>query len=99
VLFVGYQAPARGRALVDGASTVSITAGGSKSGEIVRLDGLSAHADSDELVRWCRALPAPPTRVFLNHGEDAPRKALAAALAEAGWPRPALPLAGDIVEW
>ena len=67
--------------------------------EIVQLHGLSAHADQGELLRWVAALPGPPERIFLNHGEDPPRKALAAALAEAGWARPALPLPEDTVPW
>jgi metallo-beta-lactamase family protein len=71
--------------------------------EIRYLRSLSAHADRDELLRWCRALPAPPQRLFLNHGEDPARKALEAVivdeLGELGWPRPALPLPGDSAPW
>ena len=67
--------------------------------EIKLISSLSAHADRGELVRWCKALPAPPERIFLNHGEDAARKALQATLAEAGLPRPVLPMAGDTVPW
>lgn len=102
VVFVGYQAAGtRGRALVDGAETIAI------HGQTVwvkakvrQLNGLSAHADRDELIRWCRALPAPPQRIFLNHGEDPARKALAVAIAEElGWPRPQLPLTGEAVPW
>ena len=101
VLLVGYQAAGtRGRALLDGAAAVSIHGLRVEvHAEIRQLAGLSAHADCDELVRWARALPAPPKRAFLNHGEDPPRKALACALAEAGWPRPVLPLSGTTVEW
>ena len=63
-----------------------------------RLDMLSAHADRDELLRWGRALPAPPRRVFLNHGEDPARAALARALqTELGWPLPELPVHGQKV--
>ena len=101
VVFVGYQAAGtRGRALLDGAQTTSIH--GRRvdvRAEIVNVRGLSAHAGADELVRWCRALPAPPRRVFLNHGEDPARKALASTLAELGWPRPELPLAGTGAPW
>lgn len=101
VLFVGYQAAGtRGRAMLDGAQTISIH--GRRidvRAEIVNLRGLSAHAGASELVRWCRALPAPPRRIFLNHGEDAARKALAATLAELGLPRPELPLAGATAPW
>jgi metallo-beta-lactamase family protein len=101
VVFVGYQAAGtRGRALVDGADTVGIH--GNRvpvRAEIHLLSSLSAHADRGELLRWCKALPGAPKRIFLNHGEDPARKALAAAIAELGWPRPALPLAGDTAPW
>jgi metallo-beta-lactamase family protein len=101
VVFTGYQAAGtRGRALVDGAHVVGIH--GSQvpvRAEIHQLHGLSAHADRDELLRWVRALPAIPQRIFLNHGEDPSRKALAAAIAEAGWPRPTLPTPGTTVPW
>ncbi|HEV2851929.1 MAG TPA: MBL fold metallo-hydrolase [Thermoanaerobaculia bacterium] len=102
VVFVGYQAAGtRGRALLDGAETIAIH--GQTvwvKAKIHQLQGLSAHADRDELLRWCRALAAPPQRIFLNHGEDPARKALAAAIAdELGWPRPVLPLTGESVPW
>lgn len=102
VVFVGYQgAGTRGRALVDGAETIAIH--GQTvwvKAKIHQVQSLSAHADRDELLRWCRALPAPPQRIFLNHGEDPARKALAAAITdELGWPRPVLPLTGESVPW
>ena len=102
VVFVGYQAGGtRGRALVDGARSVGIH--GERipvRAEISILHGLSAHADQEELVRWCRDLPGAPQRVFLNHGEDPPRKVLAATLAtEDGWPRPHLPWNRETVPW
>jgi metallo-beta-lactamase family protein len=101
VVFVGYQAGGtRGRALVDGADSVGLL--GERvdvRAEIKLVSTLSAHADRGELVRWVQALPAPPQRIFLNHGEDAARKALGAALVEAGLPRPVAPVAGDTVPW
>ncbi len=99
VVFVGYQAAGtRGRALVNGAHYVAIH--GEEvpvRAEIRQLHGLSAHGDRRELLRWCGSLAAPPSRVFLNHGEDPARKALAAALEEMGWPRPVLPAVGTEV--
>jgi metallo-beta-lactamase family protein len=100
VLFVGYQAAGtRGRALVDGADVVAIHGDEVPVRAEVRVLGsFSAHADHDELVRWCRALTSAPRRVFLNHGEDAPRKALARGLQHAlGWTLPALPEHGETV--
>jgi metallo-beta-lactamase family protein len=101
VLFVGYQAAGtRGRALVDGAESVAIH--GQRvpvRAEIRYLRSLSAHADRDELVRWCRALPAKPQRIFLNHGEDPARKALEATLVEEGFVRPVLPRSGQAFPW
>ncbi len=101
VVFVGYQAAGtRGRALVDGAQAVAIHGEPVPvAAEIIALQGLSAHADQAELLRWCGALPGTPARVFLNHGEDPARKALAAALQRLGWPRPELPLRGHSVPW
>lgn len=101
VVFVGYQAAGtRGRALVDGTDIVAIHGQTVRvRAQIHQLHGLSAHADRDELLRWCKALPGTPGRVFLNHGEDPARKALSVAIEETGWPRPALPKTGDTVPW
>jgi metallo-beta-lactamase family protein len=102
VIFVGHQAVGtRGRALLGGAETVAIH--GREvwvKAQIHQIQGLSAHADRTELLRWCRALPAPPQRLFLNHAEDPARKALSVAIVEElGWHRPVLPLSGDTVAW
>jgi metallo-beta-lactamase family protein len=99
VVFTGYQAAGtRGRALVDGADAVAIHGGlVPVRAEVVLLSSLSSHADRDELVRWARAVPEVPKRVFLNHGDDAARKALAVALEAIGWPRPGQPHAGERV--
>ena len=105
VLFTGYQAAGtRGRALVEGADLVAIHNQTVRvKARVLQLQGLSAHGDQGELLRWCQALPEaatrPPDRVFLNHGEDPARKALSAALCEIGWPRPGLPLPGETVPW
>lgn len=102
VVFVGYQAAGtRGRALVDGAETVAIHGHTVwVKAQVRQLQGLSAHGDRDELLRWCRELQGAPQRIFLNHGEDPARKALRTAIAEElGWDAPHLPLTGESVPW
>lgn len=102
VVFVGYQAAGtRGRSLVDGADVVPIFGHSIPvRAQIHYLRGLSAHADREELLRWCRALPEVPERIFLNHGEDPARKALETAIHEMeGWPRPVLPQPGHEVDF
>ena len=101
VVFVGYQAGGtRGRALVDGAQTVSIHGQPIPvKAEILSLHGLSAHADQAELVRWFGDLPGSPDQIYLNHGEDQSRKALASVLRSEGSVRPRLPTIGDEFAW
>ncbi len=101
VVFVGYQAAGtRGRALVDGTPMVAIHGDPVPvRAEVRQLHGLSAHADRPELLRWMAALPGEPQRIFLNHGEDPPRKTLAAALHQTGLARPHLPVTGESVPW
>jgi len=101
VVFVGYQAAGtRGRALVDGARMVAIHGEPvAVRAEIHQLHGLSAHADRAELLQWLAALPGRPQRIFLNHGEDPQRKALAASIHQQGLSRPLLPINGESVPW
>jgi len=102
VVFVGYQAAGtRGRAMLEGADTVVIHGHPVRvRASILYLPMLSAHADRDELLRWCRALPGAPERIFLNHGEDPARKVLESTIHdELGWPRPELPETGTEVPW
>lgn len=88
VLFVGYQAEGtRGRQLVEGASDVKM------HGQLVpvrsrieRIDSMSAHADTEEILRWLREFPRPPRTTYLVHGEPIPMDALKAKIEAAlGW--------------
>ncbi len=71
VLFIGYQAEGtRGRAMLNGADSIKIH--GSQHPvrcNVQQIDGLSAHADREEMLAWLEQFPSPPKRVFLNHGE------------------------------
>ncbi len=48
----------------------------------VRVEGLSGHADQDDLVNWFAGFAEKPGRVVINHGVDSAREALAARLRD-----------------
>ena len=79
ILFVGYQAHGTlGRQIVDGKPTVRILGAERQvRARIARIDGLSAHADQDDLLRWLGSFGDTPRRVFLTHGEESSATALA----------------------
>ena len=88
VLFVGYQAAGtRGRALLDGAQSVTIHGRGVPvHAAIARIDSMSAHADRGEILRWLGTIPAAPKRLFLIHGEPGPMDALKGQVEQRlGW--------------
>ena len=72
ILFVGYQAVGTlGRQIVDGARKVRIL--GKQypvKAKVVQLNGFSAHADRDELIKWLVGFKKPPRRLFVTHGES-----------------------------
>lgn len=84
LVLAGYQAAGtRGRALEEGAKSLRI------HGQdipvrchFISLDGFSAHADADELLRWVTSGPALPARVFVNHGEADAAETLAQRLRD-----------------
>lgn len=84
ILIVGFQAEGTlGRALVEGAGEVDI------DGEAVpvrapvhTVGGLSAHGGQSDLLGWLRTMCGSRPRVFLTHGEDGPRRAMAALVKE-----------------
>ena len=71
VLFVGYQPEGSlGRLISEGKKEVKIH--GKRvavNARVEVLDGLSAHADSEELLEWVSHIKHPPSRIFLVHGE------------------------------
>jgi metallo-beta-lactamase family protein len=71
ILFVGYQAVGTlGRQIVDKAKKVRILGKRYRvKARVVEIDGFSAHADKDELVRWLSGFQKPPRRLFVTHGE------------------------------
>jgi metallo-beta-lactamase family protein len=73
IMFVGYQAVGTlGRQILDGAKTVRIY--GQQypvHARIAQIQGFSAHADRDDLVKWISNLSVNPKRIFITHGEPA----------------------------
>ena len=88
ILFVGYQAEETpGRMLLDGAKEIRLLGRIHQvRASIVKIEGLSAHADREGLLEWLSAIRKPPRRVFVTHGEEAAATSLAALLREQkGW--------------
>ena len=99
-LFVGYQAAGtRGRQLVDGDKTVKI------HGEMIPVharialvESMSAHADSNEILRWLGGFTQPPRLTFIVHGETVAMEALSATIhTKLGWTTK-MPAHGETVE-
>lgn len=89
LLFSGFQAAGtRGRKLLDGARETRIHGRWIEvKAEVAELPMLSAHADSDELMRWLYGFGRPPRRVFIVHGEPTASEALRERIErELGWP-------------
>jgi metallo-beta-lactamase family protein len=89
VLFVGYQAHGTlGRLILDGTPEVRI------HGKIFRvkakirqIQGFSAHADRDGLMKWLSFFKSPPKRLFITHGEKEAAFSLAKAVeSKYNWP-------------
>jgi metallo-beta-lactamase family protein len=88
VLLPGFQAAGtRGRSLQEGASEIRIHGQNVKvRAKVVMLDGLSAHADRDEILTWLRGFRRPPRVTWVVHGEPQPADRLAATIrADYGW--------------
>jgi metallo-beta-lactamase family protein len=82
LLFVGYQAEGTlGRRILEGEREVRVLGQAvSVAAHIEEIPALSAHADAGELVEWMSAIPEKPREIFLVHGENPAREALAGSL-------------------
>lgn len=88
IVLIGYQAEGtRGRSLVDGAKSVKIH--GKQVpvfAEIVQIEGLSVHADADEVCAWLGTAASAPLHTFLVHGEPESSAVMAEKInAQLGW--------------
>ncbi len=88
VLLVGYQAAGtRGRALLDGATRLRMYGKDIPvRARVEVIDGLSAHGDQSEILRWLGGFHKPPAQTYLVHGEPEPARVLAQVIRERlGW--------------
>lgn len=88
VLLAGFQAAGtRGRSLQEGARVLRMH--GQEvpvRATIETIDGLSAHADRLEILRWLRGFVAPPRQTYIVHGEPTAAETLKESIAaELGW--------------
>ncbi len=100
ILLAGFQAEGtRGRRLLEGEKTLRIYGKDyDVKSEIISIEGLSAHADQEELLGWMSKLKHAPEKIFIVHGEPAAAQAFGEKIRERyGWDavRPKL---FDIVE-
>lgn len=72
ILFVGYQAVGTlGRMLVDGVEEVKLFGEPIEvRADIMKLIGMSGHADKNGLLEWVNGFTKKPEKVFVVHGED-----------------------------
>ncbi len=84
IIFVGYQAVGTlGRRIVDGQEKVRILGAEYEvKADIVKINGFSAHADKEELLKWLKKLKTCPRHVFVVHGEEKSALAFGQYLSE-----------------
>lgn len=100
VVIVGYQGQGTlGRRLVDHHETVRIFGDPiTVRAKIHTLGGFSAHAGQTGLLDWLQPIAASKPRVYLTHGEDPQRTALAAKISSRFGLSSVLPKYADVVE-
>jgi metallo-beta-lactamase family protein len=84
ILLAGFQAEGtRGRALEDGARSVIIHGREVPvRAAVKKIQGLSAHGDQAEILRWLSGFNRPPAMCYLVHGEPSASEALAKKIEE-----------------
>ncbi len=72
IVFCGYQAKGTlGRSILDGAKKVKIFGEHiDVRADIVKLEGISGHADQKGLIKWISHFTSPLRHVFVVHGDE-----------------------------
>lgn len=100
IVFAGFQAAGtRGARILAGEKTIRIYGEEVQiKAEVIALQGMSAHADSQQIIEWLKTAAQAPKAIYLNHGEPIPADMLRQRIEhELGWPAMA-PLLGQTVE-
>ncbi|MBU0533912.1 MAG: MBL fold metallo-hydrolase [Candidatus Omnitrophica bacterium] len=84
ILFVGYQARGTlGREILERPETVRILGAMHEvKARIEKINGFSAHADREELLKWISGFKKAPSKIFLIHGEEEVTASFASFLKE-----------------
>jgi metallo-beta-lactamase family protein len=87
ILLTGYQAKGgRGWRLQQGEKTIKIFGKDVPvKAKVFTINGLSAHADRNELLDWLKGFEKPPLQTFVVHGEAESANALCETLKIKGW--------------
>ncbi len=101
VLMVGYCAEhTLGRKIIEGEKELHILGDTYQmNAEVVLFNSLSAHADSNELIDYCKKLDtAKMKKIFLVHGDLDQQEKFRTRLNEIGFPNIEIPKKGDVFE-
>ncbi|MDQ0756553.1 MBL fold metallo-hydrolase RNA specificity domain-containing protein [Arthrobacter sp. B3I4] len=88
LILSGYQAGGtRGAALAAGERNLRIYGEDvAIRAEVIQMENLSAHADTDGLINWMKAAPRQPRMTYITHGEPEASDALRIRIKrELGW--------------
>ncbi len=88
ILFVGFQAAGtRGEAMLRGVKEIKMHGQMIPvKAEVAQIEGLSAHADCDEIMSWLKGFSRAPKMTFITHGEPLAAEALRKRIeTELGW--------------
>lgn len=88
IVFPGFQVPGtRGAKMVAGEKAIKIHGSYvAVNARVSHIEGLSGHADANELMGWLRGFTQPPAQTFVVHGEREAADALRLRIHdELGW--------------
>lgn len=97
ILITGWQAPdTLGRRLVERQPSVNILGEAYQlRARVEKMNGLSAHADRDELLAWVGHFKQRPRHTYLVHGEEEVSLTFANSLRQQGLPDVQVPYLGQ----